>query len=81
MAHLKTKATTGDMEQRWQWKCRLVRGLYERGYNKEGVLELFRLVDSMMTLPEELQVEFTEVVVILVALGIKKPDFFKKPGF
>lgn len=60
MAHLKTKATTGDMEQRRQWKWTLVRGLYERGYNKEDILELFRLVDWMMTLPEELQISFEE---------------------
>ena len=31
MAHLKTKATTGDYSAREQWKWRLVRGLYERG--------------------------------------------------
>ena len=60
MAHLKTKATTGDMEQRRQWKWTLVRGLYERGYNKEDILELFRLVDWMMTLPKELQIGFEE---------------------
>jgi hypothetical protein len=60
MAHLKTKATTGDMEQRRQWKWTLVRGLYERGYNKEDILELFRLVDWMMTLPEEFQISFEE---------------------
>lgn len=60
MAHLKTKATKDDMEQRRQWKWTLVRGLYERGYNKEDILELFRLVDWMMTLPEELQETFEE---------------------
>ncbi len=58
MAHLKTKATKDDMEQRRQWKWALVRGLYDRGYNKVDILELFRLVDWMMTLPEELQDDF-----------------------
>jgi len=43
MAHLKTKATNDDMEQRRQWKWTLVRGLYERGYNKGDILELFRI--------------------------------------
>jgi hypothetical protein len=62
MAHLKTKATNDDMEQRRQWKWALVRGLYDRGYNKGDILELFRLVDWMMTLPEELQASFEEQI-------------------
>ncbi len=62
MAHLKTKATKDDMEQRRQWKWTLVRGLYSRGYNRNDILELFRLIDWMMTLPEELQTAFEQQV-------------------
>jgi len=58
MAHLKTKATTGQMTERARWKWLLVRGLYERGYDKSDILELFRLVDWMMTLPDDLQLQF-----------------------
>jgi len=32
MAHLKTKATTGKLPEREQWKWRLIRGLYENGF-------------------------------------------------
>jgi hypothetical protein len=55
MAHLKTKATTGNLSEREQWKWTLIRGLYERGLNKEQIVKLFKIIDMMMTLPEQLQ--------------------------
>jgi hypothetical protein len=58
MAHLKTKATTGQPQQRKQWKWTLVRKLFEQGYSKNDVVELFRLIDWMMTLPDRLEREF-----------------------
>ncbi|WP_017716040.1 Rpn family recombination-promoting nuclease/putative transposase [Kamptonema formosum] len=60
MAHLKTKATRGTPQEREQWKWSLVRGLFERDYNREQIEKLFRLVDWMMALPEELQRSFEE---------------------
>ncbi len=60
MAHLKTKATTGKSQEREQWKWRLVRGLYDRGYNRDNIIKLFQLIDQMMALPEELQQSFEE---------------------
>jgi len=58
MAHLKTKATRGNPQQREQWKWNLVRGLYDRGYDREDIMKLFRLLDWMMSLPEQLQRRF-----------------------
>lgn len=55
MAHLKTKATLGDPQSRFQWKLSLIRNLYQRGYSREEVLQLFRLIQWMMVLPEELE--------------------------
>jgi hypothetical protein len=55
MAHLKTKATTGNLSEREQWKWTLIRGLYERGLTKEKIVTLFKIIDKMMTLPKELQ--------------------------
>ncbi|MFM7440430.1 MAG: hypothetical protein ACKO2V_17840, partial [Snowella sp.] len=55
MAHLKTKATTGKLQQREQWKWRLIRGLYERGFEREQIIKLFEIIDNMMTLSTELQ--------------------------
>ncbi|MFB8790272.1 MAG: transposase [Potamolinea sp.] len=60
MAHLKTKATRGQPQDRKQWKGSLVRRLFERGYSRTEVVQLFRLIDWMMVLPEELQQEFTQ---------------------
>lgn len=58
MAHLKTKATTSQPQQRKQWKWTLVRKLFEQGYSRNDVVELFRLIDWMMTLPDRLEREF-----------------------
>lgn len=58
MAHLKTKATTGAPQQCQQWKWVLVRRLFEQGYSRNDVVELFRLVDWMMGLSREMEQEF-----------------------
>jgi predicted transposase YdaD len=55
MAHLKTKATTGNFSEREKWKWQLIRGLYERGLTKEQIVKLFKIIDKMMTLPKQLQ--------------------------
>ena len=55
MAHLKTKATTGNPEQREVWKWSLIRGLYDRGLTREKIIKLFQIIDRMMTLPSFLQ--------------------------
>jgi len=39
-------------------KWDLTRRLYERGYCQEEVVELFRLIDWLLKLPEDLEVEF-----------------------
>ena len=44
MAHLKAREVR-DGAERKQWKLRLMRGLYERGYNREEILTLFRFID------------------------------------
>ncbi|MEH1768266.1 MAG: transposase [Nostoc sp.] len=62
MAHLKTKATQRNPQNRLQWKLSLVRRLYERGYSREDIRELFRFIDWIMVLPKELALSFkTEV--------------------
>ncbi|WP_346341668.1 transposase [[Phormidium] sp. ETS-05] len=58
MAHLRTKATTGNAEERETRKWELVQNLYQRGYTENDIIKLFRLLDWMMTLPESLQQSF-----------------------
>jgi hypothetical protein len=58
LTHLKTQETKGDPEARRQWKLRLVKGLYQRGFSANDVRELFRLIDWMMDLPKDLNNQF-----------------------
>ncbi len=64
LAHLYTKQTKHDAETRYDFKWRLTRMLYERGYTKERILSLYRYIDWLLALPpyleEKLQITITE---------------------
>ncbi|MCC6446395.1 MAG: cytosolic protein [Armatimonadetes bacterium] len=60
MAHLKAQETRQDASERKVWKFRLTRRLYEQGYGKQDVLNLFRLIDWLLWLPEELEEIFRQ---------------------
>ena len=60
MAHLKTKATNSNLSAREQWKWNLARLLYERGYNRKEIVDLYKVIDLMMALSEDLQLSFEE---------------------
>jgi hypothetical protein len=55
MAHLKTKTTTNKLADREQWKWILIRSLYERGFSRYDIENLFRFIDKIMPLTKELQ--------------------------
>lgn len=52
-AHLAAQATQGAVEARQRAKIALIRGLYQRGYVREQILELIRLVDWFVALTDE----------------------------
>lgn len=54
-AHLKTQETRQAPEARYQAKLALAKGLYRRGWGRSDILELFRFIDWMLRLPEELE--------------------------
>jgi predicted transposase YdaD len=58
MAHLKAQETRRDNQARKYWKFELVRQLYERGYNRSEVFNLFKFIDWLIKLPKPLAVEF-----------------------
>jgi hypothetical protein len=58
LAQLKVIETRHAPATRWQWKLRLVKGLYDRGLNREQVRQLFRVIDWMLALPPELEQSF-----------------------
>jgi hypothetical protein len=62
LAHLQAQATRGDPLSRRQWKLRIVKGLYERGWTADDIRELFRLIDWILDLPEDLQEAFRSEV-------------------
>ena len=59
-AHLKTKATKGDPQTRYAWRWKITTALYERGFSRQDILEIYRLIDWLMMLPEDLTRRFTE---------------------
>lgn len=60
MAHRKTQDTTQAATERLQWKLRLIKGLYRRGYSRQDILEIFGILDRMMRLPESLELTFRD---------------------
>ncbi len=64
-AQIAALRTAGDPTGRYRAKWQLVRNLYDFGYNAEKVREIFRLIDWMMSLPEDLSRKFEEELVVL----------------
>ena len=54
-AHLLTRQTKGDDEQRTAAKWRLTKLLYERNWKKQRIIDLYSVIDWMMRIPPELQ--------------------------
>jgi hypothetical protein len=63
MAQLETRRTRQQAQARYEAKLRLAKRLYQRGYSRRDILELFRFIDWIMTLPPELEEQFmTDIV-------------------
>jgi predicted transposase YdaD len=58
LTNIKAVETRNDPERRKAWKLRIVKGLLRRNWSKDWILQFFRFVDFMMTLPEELEEAF-----------------------
>lgn len=54
-AHLQAQATAGDPARRYQSKLQLIRSLYRRGWARQDILELFRVIDWLLQLPATLE--------------------------
>jgi len=62
MAHLKAQETRQDRQKRKEWKLALTKRLYEKGYRRSDVINLFGFIDWVMSLPAELEQEFWQEV-------------------
>ena len=60
MAYLKARQTRKSPQDRLHWKTQLVRRLYQRGFSRSEILELFRFIDWVMMLPPELERRFQD---------------------
>lgn len=62
MAHLKAIETRDNRIERKQQKLVLVRRLYEQGFEREDIINLFGFIDWMLSLPIELEQEFWQEI-------------------
>jgi hypothetical protein len=60
LAQLKVLETRKSPPERFAWKVRLVKGLYDRGLNADDIRQLFRLIDWMLALPRDLEDQFRQ---------------------
>lgn len=54
LAKMKAK----DDEERYSFKLNFAKGLYKAGYTKEKILNLYKFIDFVLTLPEYLAIKF-----------------------
>jgi hypothetical protein len=60
MVHLRTLETTNDRSARKVYKLALIKRLYEQGFSREDIINLYNLIDWVMTLTKDLEREFQE---------------------
>lgn len=58
MAHLQSQATRGQRAERKALKLRLTRQLFEHGYDRQAIANLYRFIDWVIRLPEDLEIEY-----------------------
>jgi hypothetical protein len=62
-AHLKTLETKNNFNERLFWKITLVKLLYQKGYSKQDILDLYYFIDWIMELPEDLSEQFNDEII------------------
>ncbi|MBF0272020.1 MAG: cytosolic protein [Magnetococcales bacterium] len=58
LAHLKAKETRTEPEARYQAKWRLMRTLYQRGFSRNRIIDLFTFVDWVLALTDAFEERF-----------------------
>ena len=61
-SQLKALETKGDNEQRYEWKRRLIFELYRKGYQRDQIINLFRFMDWVVSLPYDLDQKIKQEV-------------------
>ena len=60
MAQLKSLEAKDDNTLKFAAKRELLRGLYHRGFSRQGIANLFRVIDYLITLPREVEDKLQE---------------------
>ena len=60
MAHLKAQRSRRDGQERKTWKLSLVKRLYEQGFQRQDILDLFQFIDWILVLPKALEADFRQ---------------------
>ena len=55
LAHLRTQGTRNQSARRYRAKYRLIRLLYGKGWAKNRIIQLLRIIDWLMALPPHLE--------------------------
>jgi len=61
-AYLKTLETEGNTQERYTWKKKFLLELYRSGMERETILAVYKFIDWIMKLPEELDTELNEEI-------------------
>jgi predicted transposase/invertase (TIGR01784 family) len=62
MVHLRTLETKKDRRSRKEYKLILMKRLYQQGFRKQDIINLYDFIDWIMTLPKKLQAEFDQQI-------------------
>ena len=63
LAHRQAKKTKGQTEDRYQAKWKLIRSLYQRGFSRQQVIDLFHFIDWVLHLPKEADEQLRKEIV------------------
>jgi hypothetical protein len=61
-AYLRTMETKGNVQERYSWKKHFLLELYRRRMSRETLLALYKFIDWIMEVPEELENEISEEI-------------------
>ncbi|WP_295588390.1 cytosolic protein [uncultured Lamprocystis sp.] len=81
LAHLAAQATRGDDQARYARKLFLTRRLYERGLTRQQIIDLYRFIDWILRLPDDLELQYTNEV-FRIEEGLQMPyvSFVERRG-
>jgi hypothetical protein len=81
LAHLAAQATRDDAQARLGRKLALTRRLYERGLAKQRIIDLYRFLDWILRLPEDLELHYTDAI-FAIEESLKMPyvSFVERRG-